>query len=57
MALASCYNLTMPELPEVESIKLQLQKYIVSHEIEDVEIRYKKCFTGEPKSIIGAKVN
>ena len=46
----------MPELPEVETIRLGLQKYIVGKTIEDVEVRLKKLVTGETKNIIGAKV-
>lgn len=46
----------MPEQPEVESIKLKLQKYLVGHSIEEVEIRLPKIFTGNPKNIEGVKV-
>ena len=46
----------MPELPEVESVKLQLNKFLVGHKIEDVDVRYKKCFEGNPAKITGAKV-
>jgi formamidopyrimidine-DNA glycosylase len=46
----------MPELPEVETIKLGLQKHLVGHKIEDVEIRVPKIFEGNPKDIIGAKI-
>jgi formamidopyrimidine-DNA glycosylase len=46
----------MPELPEVESIKLQLQKYLVGHKIEGVEVRNQKIFQGQAKDIVGAKV-
>lgn len=46
----------MPELPEVETVKLGLQKYVVGHKILDVEIRVAKLFEGDPKNIIGAKV-
>jgi len=46
----------MPELPEVETIKLGLQKYLVGKTIEDVKVRLKKVVTGDPKNIIGAKV-
>jgi formamidopyrimidine-DNA glycosylase len=46
----------MPELPEVETIKLGLQKRLIGHKIEDVEIRVPKIFQGNPKDIIGAKV-
>jgi formamidopyrimidine-DNA glycosylase len=46
----------MPELPEVETIRLGLQKYIVGKTIEGVEVRLPKIFSGEKKNIIGAKV-
>lgn len=46
----------MPELPEVETIRLGLQKYLVGKIIEDVEVWLKKIVTGGPKNIIGAKV-
>lgn len=46
----------MPELPEVETIKLGLQKYLVGHKIKDVEIKIPKIFTGSPKDVVGAKV-
>lgn len=46
----------MPELPEVESVKLQLNKYLVGHTIQKVEIRNQKIFDGNPKDIEGAKV-
>jgi formamidopyrimidine-DNA glycosylase len=46
----------MPELPEVETIKLELQKRLIGHKIEDVKINVPKIFEGNPKNIIGAKV-
>ena len=46
----------MPELPEVETIKLGLQKYLVGHKIEDVKILVPKIFQGDPKDVIGAKI-
>lgn len=46
----------MPELPEVESIKLGLIKLLVGHKITDVIINNPRIFTGETKNIIGAKV-
>lgn len=46
----------IPELPEVETLKLGLQKYIVGKTITDVEVRLKRIFTGDIKDIIGAKV-
>lgn len=47
----------MPELPEVESVKLQLNKFIVGHKIKDVKINYSKTLEEkDKKNIIGAKV-
>lgn len=46
----------MPELPEVESIKIQLEKYLVGHRITDVDIRYKKCFEGSKKLLLGGEI-
>lgn len=46
----------MPELPEVETIKLQLRKYLIGHRIEKVEIRNPKIFSGNPKDITGVKI-
>ncbi|EKD85792.1 MAG: Formamidopyrimidine-DNA glycosylase [uncultured bacterium] len=46
----------MPELPEVETIRLGLSKYLVGHKILDVNVKLKRIFTGDPKNIIGAKV-
>ncbi len=46
----------MPELPEVETIRLGLQKYLVGHKILDVDVKLKRIFTGDPNNIINAKV-
>ena len=46
----------MPELPEVETIKLGLQKYLVGHKITGVDARLKKMVTGDTKHVTGAKV-
>jgi len=46
----------MPELPEVEIIRLGLQDKIVGLKITDVEIRLPKIFQGDVKDIIGSKV-
>ena len=46
----------MPELPEVETLKLGLQKYLVGHTIESVELHTKKQFEGSVKDVEGAKV-
>ena len=45
----------MPELPEVESIKLQLAKYLNGHRIENIEIRNPK-FEINSKLIINSKI-
>lgn len=45
----------MPELPEVESIRLQLERFLIGHKILSVEVRNKKIFPDDPKDIIGAK--
>ncbi|MCL6096197.1 MAG: bifunctional DNA-formamidopyrimidine glycosylase/DNA-(apurinic or apyrimidinic site) lyase [Patescibacteria group bacterium] len=46
----------MPELPEIETVKLGLQKYLVGHKIEDIEARIPKMFAGRKEDIIGAKI-
>ncbi len=46
----------MPELPEVETIRLGLEKYLVGHKILDVEVKVPKLFQGDPKDVIGSKV-
>jgi formamidopyrimidine-DNA glycosylase len=46
----------MPELPEVEILKLGLQKYLIGHKVQDVEVRVPKLFQGIVSQIIGAKV-
>lgn len=46
----------MPELPEVETIRLGLKKYLVGHKIEDVEIKNPRVFYGVKKEVAGAKI-
>lgn len=46
----------MPELPEVETIKLGLQDKIVGLRISDIEVRVQKIFQGDKKEVIGAKI-
>jgi formamidopyrimidine-DNA glycosylase len=46
----------MPELPEVETLKLGLKQYLVGHKILSVEVRAPKIFSGDKKNIIGAKI-
>lgn len=44
----------MPELPEVESVKLQLIKYLAGHKVAGVKVNYKNL-EGNPKLLVGAK--
>ena len=46
----------MPELPEVETVRKQLEAEIVGAEIVSVEIRVPKIFEGIPESIFRDKV-
>lgn len=46
----------MPELPEVEAIKLQLGKFLKGHKIISVDVKNRKTFQGDEKNIIGAKI-
>ncbi|MBI3092872.1 MAG: bifunctional DNA-formamidopyrimidine glycosylase/DNA-(apurinic or apyrimidinic site) lyase [Candidatus Levybacteria bacterium] len=46
----------MPELPEVETIRLGLQDKIIGLRILDIEIGVAKIFQGDPKEVIGAKI-
>jgi formamidopyrimidine-DNA glycosylase len=47
----------MPELPEVETVRRQLENEIVGAVIESVEVREEKIFVGVPKRIHGQKIN
>ncbi len=46
----------MPELPEVETIKLGLQKRIVGLKISKIQIISAKSFIGKPNEVEGQKV-
>ncbi len=46
----------MPELPEVETIRIGLEKYLVGHKIKDVIIKTPKVFTGDKNSLLGFKI-
>lgn len=46
----------MPELPEVEAIKLQLRRFLKGHRILSVEVKNRKTFQGNEKNIVNAKV-
>jgi formamidopyrimidine-DNA glycosylase len=46
----------MPELPEVETMRLQLKKYLTGHKILSVIVNNRKTFQGDEGKIIGGKV-
>ncbi len=46
----------MPELPEVETLRMGLENYLKGHTIEDVDVRVPKLFSGEKDKVIGAKI-
>ncbi|PIR79898.1 MAG: hypothetical protein COU25_03145 [Candidatus Levybacteria bacterium CG10_big_fil_rev_8_21_14_0_10_35_13] len=50
------YIFIVPELPEIETVKLGLQKYLVGHKIEKIEIKIPKMLTGPQKQILGTKI-
>jgi len=46
----------MPELPEVEVVRLFLDSHLIGKTISNLEILNKKSFTGDPKKIINQKI-
>lgn len=46
----------MPELPEVETIRKGLQKYLVGRVIQSIDIRMAKMVSGDVDYCIGAKI-
>lgn len=44
----------MPELPEVEAVRIKLSEFLSNHKIENVLIKNRKTFLGDEKKIIGA---
>src|SRR5258705_13919410 len=46
----------MPELLEVETIKLGLEKYLTGHKILEVKINTQNIFTGGSKEIVNSKI-
>jgi formamidopyrimidine-DNA glycosylase len=46
----------MPELPEVETIRRGLEKYLVGHVITDVLVNLPKQVSGETQAILGATI-
>lgn len=50
------YYQAMPELPEVETIKNQLSKLLIGHQIKDVKVKVAKIFPKGREKLIGGKV-
>ena len=46
----------MPELPEVETIKIGLSKKLINKKITNIEVRNKKSFQGKIEDVTGSKV-
>lgn len=46
----------MPELPEVETVRMGLERYLVGHKILRVKLNTPKVFTGEARNLLNAKV-
>lgn len=46
----------MPELPEVETVRLQLEKYLINHKVEGIEIVNNGIFEGDTQKITGARI-
>jgi formamidopyrimidine-DNA glycosylase len=46
----------MPELPEVETMRLQLKKFLTGHKIVSVEVRNRKTFQGDEKLLVNSKI-
>lgn len=46
----------MPELPEVETIRSQLEKYLVGHKIEKIDVRVAKIFASGKEKLVGGRV-
>ena len=46
----------MPELPEVETIRLQLEKFLVGRKIIAVEVRSRKILADGEKNLLGGKI-
>src|SRR5258708_22659991 len=46
----------MPELPEVETIKIGLQKYLIGHSIQKVEVNLPKILTGNINYVLNTRI-
>lgn len=46
----------MPELPEVETMRIQLEKFLVGSSIKEVEVLNPRILSGDTQKVVGAKV-
>lgn len=46
----------MPELPEVETMKLQLARFLIGHKILSVDVKNRRTFQGDEKKILDTKI-
>lgn len=46
----------MPELPEVETIRIGAKKYLIGKKIVAVEVKVPKMFAGDISNVIGAEI-
>jgi len=46
----------MPELPEVETIRMQLDRFLRGHKVIGVYVKNRKIFEGDEKKLFGGKV-
>ena len=46
----------MPELPEVETMRFQLEKFLVGSVIKDIKVKTPNIVTGDYKKLLGQKV-
>lgn len=46
----------MPELPEVETMRTQLEKFLVGSTIKDIKILSERILSGDTKKLIGQKI-
>lgn len=46
----------MPELPEVETMKLQLGKFLTNHKIVSVDVNNRRTFQGDERKILDTRI-
>lgn len=46
----------MPELPEVETIRGQLERFLVGHEVLGIDVKSRKIFSEGEKNLVGGKI-